>query len=150
MVDRYLWSHESTMNISVGEVYSQINRPDLRPTDLAYLNISLSSTAGNISNWVDFLANGEFSSSHFICHNLQRVAIPALPSLKCCRILHLSSTNYSAESCATGRPRMHKVWETTMNSFDLDAMLYPVFATSPRCVAANSYSLWWEVYINIC
>ena len=55
---RYLWLHN--YNMTVSEVFGQINRPDLRASMVASLKLDPSTLAGNFDAWVDFLQHGGF------------------------------------------------------------------------------------------
>ena len=60
---RYLWLHE--YNMTVTDVFSQINRPDLRTSMLASLKVDPTTMNGDFDAWVNFIQYGEIClSSH--------------------------------------------------------------------------------------
>jgi len=46
-------------NITVYDVWSQINSPDLRASDLAVLNYTNNEPSGNFADWIEYLQTGQ-------------------------------------------------------------------------------------------
>lgn len=56
LVRRYLWTHNYTD--TPYDIYSQVNRPDLKTSLLGYLKTYLTSVAGSRENFVNYLRWG--------------------------------------------------------------------------------------------